>query len=155
MFEIDVFRFEDAGDRVYLYCDVIVCFAGVSRSICNDHCEACGVTARRRRAQGSYDRGSSPYYLKIGPFQIQDSTAQKEQGILMFLYSALPTFIYFLQDMCHEAHMALTFSFHSLKFVVRGLTVVSHGYQPTGRLSSSFILLHVVLGRPLASTPML
>jgi len=80
-FEVDVFRFEDAGNRIYFYCDVIVCFAGVSRSICNDHCEACSVNARRRRAEDSYDKGSSPYYLKIGPFQIQKATTQKEQDI--------------------------------------------------------------------------
>ena len=77
---MDVFRFDDAGDRIYFYCDVIVCFAGVSRSICNDRCEACSVDARRRRAQ-EYDKGSSPYFLKIGPFQIQDAATQKDQGV--------------------------------------------------------------------------
>ena len=81
-FEVDVFRFEEtSSNRIYFYCDVIVCFAGVSRSICNDLCEACSEDARRRRAQESYDKGSSPYYLKIGPFQIQDATTQKDQGI--------------------------------------------------------------------------
>lgn len=78
-FEIGVFRFEGAGNRIYFHCDVIVCFAGVSSSICNDRCEACSVNARRRRAQESHDKGSSPYDLRIGPFQIQDAATQKEQ----------------------------------------------------------------------------
>jgi len=81
-FEIDVFLFEGAGNRLYFFCDVIVCFAGVSRSTCNDHCEACSANERRRRSAESYDKGSAPYNLKIGPFQIRDAAAQKEQDIL-------------------------------------------------------------------------
>lgn len=88
-FEIDVFRFEEAGDRLFFFCDVIVCFAGVSRSTCNDHCEACSADERRRRSAESYDKGSALYNLKIGPFQIRDAAAQKEQGIEMFLCLAL------------------------------------------------------------------
>ena len=46
-----------------------------------------------------------------------------------------------------SCHKALTFSFHSLQFAAKALTVI-HDCHSATRLSSSTILLHVVFGRP-------
>ena len=62
------------------------------------------------------------------------------------LYTCISTFFCCSTFPCHEAHQALTFSFHPLRFAVRAL-IVAHGCHPGSRLSSSIILLHVVLGR--------